>query len=272
MKQGIRSGVWIACGLLFFSGLTFAAKPKLGNLKCDNYPLTQISTHTPWSAKSSKKYLDSLQRVELEVGKQEQFRDLPKLGMKKPYTGFIILGDQDQKFGFIVDIYGEEKRLYVDSDADGSFAGESYTLLLNEWYGMNIYWVMGPEPIRLKMRCREQNNRVFPLEINASGYIFHPGFISKEKPFLLVEVRTWFLARIFEDGVEKYAAVVDRNNNGRYNDKEDALFIDYNNDGFFSLDEAIIRNKGVKLKSSKQTVSVDWGAYPESLRIKEGNR
>jgi hypothetical protein len=272
MKQGISSGVWLVCGLMLFSGFTWGPKPKLGNLKSADYPMTQISNHTPWNAKSTEKYWNSLQRIELEIGKQDRFRDLPALGMKNPYTGYITLGDRDQKFGFIVDIFGEEKRLYIDSDGDGSFAGESYTLLLNEWYGANVYWVMDPEPVRLKLRYRASGDRVYPIEINASGYIFKPGFKVKEKPFLLVEVRTWFLTRILEDGVEKLAAVVDRNHNGRYDDKEDALFIDYNNNGFFTPDEAIIRKNGVKLKGARRTVRVDWGAYPGILQIKEGSR
>jgi hypothetical protein len=65
---------------------------------------------------------------------------------------------------------------------------------------------------------------------------------------------------------------VDRNHNGRYDDKEDALFIDYNNNGFFTPDEAIIRKSGVKLKGARRTVRVDWGAYPGILQIKEGSR
>ncbi|HYH03974.1 MAG TPA: hypothetical protein VEC37_12790, partial [Bacillota bacterium] len=134
MRPISRWGTWLICGLVFFTGITWAAAPKLGQLQIANYSLSAVSNHTPWGFKNAEKYWDSMQRINLEVGNVKQFKDLPKLGMKNPYTGFIVLGDRGQKFGFIVDIFGEEKRLYVDSDGDGSFAGENYTLLLNEWY------------------------------------------------------------------------------------------------------------------------------------------
>ena len=273
MKSKLRWGFWLIGGLFLLTGIAWAAAPKLGQLELAAYPLTAVSNHTPWGFKTAKKYWDSMQRINLEVGNVKQFKALPKLGMRNPYTGFIVLGDQDQKFGFIVDIFGEEKRLYVDTDGDGSFAGEKYTLLLNEWYsGANAYLVIGPEPVRLKVRYQGANGPVHPIEVNVSGYIFKPGFLGKEKPFLMVEVRTWFFGEIKEDGVDKFVALVDQNHNGRFNDPEDVLFIDYNNNGFFELEEAIVRKRGIKLKTNRQRITFDWGVYPDQLQVKEGTR
>lgn len=279
MKPLINLGIWLLSGLFFLTGVSWAALPQLGQIKCGNYSLKAVSNHIPWGYRSAQKYWDSMQRIELEVGNTERFKDLPKLGMKNPYTGYIVLGDQDQKFGFIVDIYGEEKRLYIDRDGDGSFAGESYSLLLNEWYGgyswlsSHAYWVLGPEPVRLSVPYQKAGGTVVqPIEISVLGYIFKPGFLGKEKPFLLVEVRTWFLAEIIEDGMGKLVGLVDQNHNGRYNDYQDLLFVDYNNNGFFENNEAIRRKNGVKLKKGRKKVSFDWGAYPEQLQVEEEKR
>jgi hypothetical protein len=270
MKGKVHLAIWLVGVTFFGAGFIWNSQPHLGRVETLDYTMTPIFNHTPWGFNSAEKYWESMQRIDLEVGNLKQFTNLPKLGMKNPYTGFITLGDQKQQFGFIVDIFGEEKRLYIDTDGDGSFAGETYTLLLNEWYGAQIYWVMGPEPIRLKVRYQARPNVPYPLEISVLGYIFQPGLLGKEKPRLLVEVHTWFLAKIIENGAEKLLAVVDQNQNGRFDDPDDLLFIDYNNNGFFAREEAIPRKKMVKLKGSGQTFFFDWGAYPEKLQVKEG--
>ncbi|HYH01808.1 MAG TPA: hypothetical protein VEC37_01795, partial [Bacillota bacterium] len=107
---------------------------------------------------------------------------------------------------------------------------------------------------------------------NVSGYLFKPGFLGKEKPFLLVEVRTWFLGEIKEDGIDKLVALVDQNHNGRYNDPQDILFVDYNNNGFFEPEEVIVRKQGIKLKNKRQKLTLNWGVYPDQLQVKEGTR
>jgi hypothetical protein len=271
MRGLTRTGIWLCGCLLLLTGFSWSRLPRLGRIEPAKYPLTPIANHTPWGFKSAKKYWGSMQQIKLEVNNLKQFTNLPDLGMKNPYTGYIVLGDEGQKFGFIVDIFGEEKRLYIDTDGDGSFAREKYTVLLNEWYGAQLYWVMAPEPIRLNVRYHSWLGQANPVEINVIGYIFKPGLLGKTQPFLLVEVRTWFLAKIKEDGVTKLAAVVDRNQNGRYDDPQDMLFIDYNNDGFFNEKEGIQRKKGVRLSGAKQKLSFDWSSYPNVLKVEEEN-
>jgi hypothetical protein len=271
MKVINRTGIWLCGCFLLLTGFIWSPWPRLGRIEAGKYPMTLIANHTPWGFKKAAKYWNSMQQIRLEVGNLKQFTNLPELGMKNPYTGYIVLGDQNQKFGFIVDIFGEEKRLYIDTDGDGSFAREKYTILLNEWYGAQLYWVMAPEPIRLNVRYRSWLDQTNPVEISVLGYIFKPGLLGKQQPFILVEVRTWFLAKLKEDGVEKLAAVVDQNQNGQYDDPQDMLFIDYNNDGMFSANEGIQRKKGIRLKGTKQKLSFEWESYPRVLTVKEGN-
>lgn len=256
-------------GLLLLGSAGFAAAPKVGEIKAGQYDLVAVNHHTPLAFKKIEQYRDSLQKIELQIGGKERFRDLPTLGMKNPYTGYIVLGDQSQKFGVIIDIYGEEKRLYIDSDGDGSFAGEPMTLLLNEWYGIQIYTVIGPEPLELKVKYHSQKE-ARPIQISVSGFLNQPGVLIKEKPFLLVQVRTWFLANVSEDGYDKALAIVDRNNNGCYNDPEDQLFIDYDNNMSFNDNEAILLKKGVRIKSGKTNLTLQWGPYPDKLIVRGG--
>jgi hypothetical protein len=267
MKYVKHNLIWICCAAIFFSSIAWAVKPSLGEILPGDSPLISVTNHTPEAFKNSNEYWDSLQMVQLEIGKQDRFRDLPKLGMKNPFTGEITLGDKPEKFGVIVDIVGDEKRLYIDTNGDGSFADESWSPLLNEWHGLQIYWVEGPEPIRLQVGYSSKPNQKYPIEIMVAGVLNRPGAFVKEKPYLKVAVRTWFLAKLTEDGSEKLAAIVDRNNNGRFNDPEDQLFIDYNDDDFFSENESISRKQGITIQSGKRKLAVDWGSYPEKLRI-----
>lgn len=259
--------IWLITGVLFLSGIAMAANAKLGEIKPGKYDLKPITNHLPYAFKDPDDYRKSLQKVELELGNQERFRDLPELGMKRPYTGVIKLGDGPSEFGVIVDVGAEEKRLFIDTDGDGSFANEPWIELLNEWYGLETYWVIGPEPIRLQVGFNSEPSRNQPIEISISGFLNRPGALVKEKPYLLVMVRTWFLAELVEDGARKLAAVTDCNNNGVYNDPQDVIFIDYNDDGFFSDDEVVLRKKGVKIESEKTKLYIDWEACPRELVI-----
>lgn len=262
-----RRYIWLLAGVLFLSGIALAANPKLGKIKPGEYKLKPITNHLPYAFKDPEDYRESLQKVELELGNQERFHNLPELGMKYPYTGVIKLGNKPQEFGIIVDVRAEEKRLYVDTNGDGSFTGEPWILLLNEWYGLETYWVIGPEPIRLQVGFKSDPSRNQPIEISVSGFLNRPGALIKEKPYLMVAVRTWFLAEVLEDGAVKLAAVIDRNNNGIYNDPEDAMFIDYNDDGLFSDDEVILRKNEIKIMSGEKKLRVDWGICPQKLII-----
>lgn len=262
-----RRYIWLLVGALLFSGIALAVNPELGAIKPGEYNLKPITNHLPYAFKDPDDYRESLQKVELELGNQERFRNLPELGMKAPYTGVIELGDKPQEFGVIVDVRAEEKRLYIDTDGDGSFADEPWIVLLNEWYGLETYWVIGPEPIRLQVSFNSDPARSQVIEISVSGFLNRPGALIEEKPYLMVAVRTWFLAELIEDGAVKLAAVIDCNNNGKYNDPEDVMFIDYNDDGLFSDEEVISRKKGIKIKSGKLKLRVDWGICPQKIVI-----
>lgn len=270
MKVNGKKGRWLLGAVLILTVPALAA-PRLGIIAPGEYQAYQINNHTPESFKSADQYWDSLQQVDLEIGGAIKFRDLPKLGMRHPYTGYIKLGDPPRDFGVIVDVYGEEKRLYIDTDADGSMAGEPMALLLNEWLGFQQYWLICPEPLELKVKYRSYEGQFFPIQIMVHGFLNQPGPLAKEKPFLKVQVRTWFLSKPREDGFEKLSAVVDRNNNGRYNDPQDQFFIDYNDNGYFEAREDIVRGKGIKLKSGKRRLRIDWDVYPTKL-IVEGER
>ncbi len=266
MKK-IRIGIMVVSLVLVFSCMAWAKKVTIGKMLPGEYPSLAITNHTPQSFRKSKEYWDSRQKVELSIGGQDQFKELPKLGMKQPFTGYIVLGDKPQKFGVIVDIVGNEKRLYIDTDGDGSFANESWHPLLNEWYGLEIYTVEGPEPITLMVPYRAKNNQSFPLEIEVGGLLNKPGPFFQAKPFLNISVRTWFLARLVEDGFEKLTAVVDRNNNGKYNDPEDAFYFDLNDDGYFSDDEMSLHKTGVTIRDGKEKLPVNWDVYPDKIMI-----
>lgn len=267
-KNRIYIYCWIISLVLICSGIAWAAKFTLGEMQPGVYQMKTITNHMPSLYKKTSEYWNSLQRVQLEIGNLSQFKDVPKLGLKNPYTGSIELGDKPrQKFGVIVDIVGEEKRLYVDTNGDGSFMGEPWVPLLNEWYGSQNYWIIAPEPIKLMVSYQAKPDQLYQIEIAVNGVIIDSGFSQKIKPFLLIEVRTWFLAKVIEDGAEKLIAIVDSNHNGRFNDSEDQLLIDYNDDSFFTINEGLVRKKGITLKSGKQNLTVDWDVYPTSLRI-----
>jgi hypothetical protein len=258
----------IICLVLIGCSIAGAANPVLGEIQPGVYQLKAISNHIPSLYKKTNEYWNSLQKVQLEIGNVSQFKDVPKLGLKNPYTGSIELGDKpQQKFGVIVDIVGDEKRLYVDTDGDGSFKGENWVPLLNEWYGSQNYSIIAPEPIKLKVSYQAGPDQLFPIEIGVNGVIIDSGFGKNVKPFLLIEVRTWFLAKITEDGAEKLIAIIDSNHNGRFNDQEDEFLIDYNDDNFFTIDEVLVRKKGIILKSGKENLAVDWEVYPTVLKI-----
>lgn len=264
MKKWQIHLLWLA--LLLVGGGTAAARPGLGELQTGEFALSPITNHQPWGFANYDAYWNSLQKVDLEIGGLDQFKDLPQLAMKEPYTGNLVLGDSGRKFGLIIDIVGEEKRLYIDSDGDGSFAGEGWTPLLNEWQGLQIYWVYGPEPVRVNVPYQGMAGSR-PLELEMSGLLNKPGVLVKEKPFLRVSVRTWFLGRVVEDGAEKLVAVVDRNHNGRFNDPEDLLFLDFNDDGAFDREEALPRKRGLTVTAAKRRLDLTWGVYPEKLGI-----
>ena len=260
------------CLIFLFPGLVCAANYNLGEIEVGKYSLIAVNNHLPSLYKKADQYWKSLQRVELEIGHFDQFRDVPKLGLKNPYTGKIKLGDkQGQSFGVIVDVVGEEKRLYIDTDGDGSFAGEKWVPLLNEWYGNQNYWIIAPEPIQVMVSYQSKPKQKFPIEISVNGVLIDSGSNQKVKPFLLVEDRTWFLAKVNEDGVAKMMAIIDHNHNGCFNDPDDWFLIDYNDDSFFTVDEAQSRKRGVIIKSKTEKLKIDWDAYPDTLTIgKEG--
>jgi hypothetical protein len=268
MNSFTRYSFWLLIGVLFFTSITWAAQAE-GGIIPGQYSLVPVDNHMPEAFKNVKSYWSSLQKVELEIGNQEQFKDLPDIKMKKPFTGTIVLGDKLQKFGVIVDIAGDEKRLYVDRKGSGSFAGETWVPLLNEWEGLQIYSVRAPEPITLQVGYNCMQNQVYPIEISIMGMVNKPGLFYKEKPYLLVEVRTWFLAKLNEDDGEKMVAIVDANNKGIFNDPKDFLFIDNNDNGFFSSDEAIVRHHGVNIKNGKRKFAFNWDAYPDKLTVEE---
>lgn len=259
--------VWMIAGILLFSGISAATNVKIEEITPGEYDLKTITNHLPYAFEDSDNYRESLQKIVLELGNQGRFRDLPELGMKHPYTGVIKLGDKPQEFGVIVDVRAEEKRLYIDTNGDGSFANEPWIELLNEWYGLERYLVFGPEPIELQVIFNSEPSRIQPIEIYVSGFLNRPGALIEEEPYLMVTVRTWFLAELIEDGAVKLAAVVDCNNNGIYNDSKDALFIDYNDDGIFDNYEAIFRKTGIKIECGGVKLKVDWDACPLKLKI-----
>ncbi len=256
--------IWLGLALTLTTGYAMAAD-KLGRIEPGSYPMRAITNHLPWSYKNYKVYWEALQKVELELGNQERFRDLPQLSLKQPFTGTIVLGDGQQQFGVIIDLVGEEKRLYIDRDGDGSFQGETWLPLLNEWYGLQIYEVYGPEPFTVQVTYKDGSKHQLALQI-MSSLLNRPGAQFKEKPFLKVAVTSWFLSRINEDGGKKLVAVIDRNNNGCFNDPEDYLYFDYNDDGRFDEKEWLQRKRGVTLPN-KQKLTADWSVYPDVLVI-----
>lgn len=267
MKRRLLVWSLVLGGIWLFFGLALAAKTAVGEILPGEYPAVAITNHLP-EFRDGKKYWNSRQKVELTIGGQKSFKDLPELAMKQPYTGYIELGDKPQKFGVIVDIVGNEKRMYIDTNGDNSFANEKWYPLLNEWYGLEIYWARCPEPVTVQVPFNIQLEKVFPIEIKVEGWLFKPGPFLKGKPCLYITVRTWFLVKLIENGHEKLAAVVDWSNNGRYDDPEDIFIIDSNDDSFFDETEMILRTqKGVTIKCGKENRPVVWEAYPDKVMI-----
>ncbi len=60
------------------------------------YPLIPKNNNLTDASSNPKDYWDSMQKVELEIGNQEQFKDLPDLKTKNPFAETIILGVNPQ--------------------------------------------------------------------------------------------------------------------------------------------------------------------------------
>ena len=88
MKLFVRYGFWLLIGVFFFVSPTWAAK-SLGEIRPGQYSIIPVANHLPGAYQNIKSYWNSLQKVELETGNQEQFKDLPDLKMKKPFIGIL---------------------------------------------------------------------------------------------------------------------------------------------------------------------------------------
>lgn len=258
---------WVMLIIVLLSGGISQAASK-DEIITGEYSLTAIGQHTPLLSTEADDYWNAMQRVELKFDGLEKYRNLPKLVMKQPYIGEITLGPTQQKFAIIIDVTPDEKRLYLDTDGDGDFSGEPMTLLLNEWYGLQVYLVIGPEPLEVKVHTG-RGEEILPMQISiASGLLNKPRVLVEETPFLYIKVKTWFLGYLKRaSGREMAIAMVDADNNGKYDDKGDCVFLDYNHNLVFEAEEAVECKKKATTKTKLGTLKLNWQTLPRSLKV-----
>ncbi len=185
----------------------------------------------------------------VKVQNQPQIKTPPVTEAAVLYYGEIQLGIPAKSYGILVDFEGNDKVLWVDSNADGDFSQEpAYQIFKSDRFpGANIYY--SPEPLVFQTSY-SFNNQLFDIPIQFDLTYLVVSRVG-HADFFHLKTRTWLIGALEDNGEETRLAVVDTNDNGYFIDPEDLFFVDENYDLNFSDKEGkpLKKIKKIKLKS-----------------------
>lgn len=236
--------------------------------------LQPVHKDTP-SFKRSKENQDGKEyKIKMvKIRDNQSIKQPPQTEANVMYFTNVKLGIPETEYGVLIDFEGKDKKLWVDSDADGDYAEEtSYAIFKSDRYpGINVYY--SPTPLTFQVKFNS-------FDFAGSSYTSPMQF---DLPYLVVaqfgfydlfklETRTWFTGVFSEGNDEIQLALVDTNDNGIYNDPDDLCFVDQDYDLSFNIKESktIAKMKSFKTKS-KNKYSLDFTTLPEKLLIKGDN-
>jgi hypothetical protein len=184
------------------------------------------------------------------------------------YYGEIKLGLPPVNYGILMDLEGKDKLLWVDSNADGKYAGEKPNPLYesDRYPRINVYYSPMPLVFKVKYMLASFSFET-PLHFDLPYLIVtQAGF----NDFFSLKTRTWLTGVIGSGRDELRIALVDSNDNGFYNDPEDLIFIDTDYDLNFSVDEskALKSLKSIRLNSN-ESYRIEFLYTPEKLILKK---
>ncbi len=203
----------------------------------------------------------------IKIRDNPKFKSLPETNANVLYYGEVKFGLPARAHGVLIDFEGKDKLLWVDSDADNNYAGETcYQLFKSDRIpGINFYY--SPTPVNFLVAFDFEDHK-------------YESIIQFDLPFLAVarngyqdlfflSTRSWFTGSVNTGKTELRVAVVDTNDNGLYNDSNDLLIIDQDFDLNFSPKEsnALARTKNIKFESEQWDVF--YGFLPEKIILTE---
>lgn len=203
----------------------------------------------------------------IKIRDNDNFGSLPDTDANVLYYGEVRLGSPARTHGVLIDFEGQEKLLWVDSDADNNYAGETCCQIFksDRIPGINYYY--SPTPIDFLVVYEFKGRRFESLiqfdlpflAVSRTGY----------QDLFFLATRTWFTGSIQMENNELRVAIVDTNDNGLYNDSEDLLIIDEDYDLNFSINESIVLAKTKTITLQSERWNIDYQFLPEKLILTE---
>lgn len=230
--------------------------------------LQAVHKDTPLFERSEERKLGNGYLIKMiKIRDNNKLGSLPDTEANVLYYGEVKLGSPARIHGVLIDLEGKDKLLWVDSNADNNYAGETcYQLFKSDRVpGINFYY--SPTPINFLVVYEFKDHRFesmiqfdLPfLAVSRTGY----------QDLFFLSTRSWFTGTMPMENNELRVAIVDTNDNGLYYDPDDLLIIDQDYDLNFSPKESntLIKTKTITLESERW--NVDYGFLPEKLILTE---
>ena len=250
---------------VIFMGCRTMAEPEKRILEIN---LQAVHKDTPYferteEQKWGKGYLIKM----IKIRGNDKFQSLPETQANVLYYGELNLGSPERTHGVLIDFEGKDKLLWVDSNADNNFVGETcYQIFKSDRIpGINFYY--SPTPIDFLVAF-EFEGRQFESAIQ-----FDLPFLAVARTgyqdLLFLTTRSWFTGSVPMGTTELRVAVVDTNDNGLYNDSDDLLIIDRDFDLNFTPKESTVLAKTKTIKFDSERWNVCYDFLPEKLILTE---
>jgi hypothetical protein len=252
--------------LLIFSSFPLGV---MGNTMDQEWLLHPIHTENPYIEEKE----DSGQKCYIKMIKIRNHQEVitpPETEANILYYGKVKLGSPAKEYGMLLDLEGENKFIWVDSDGNKDYSGETkYQIFKSDRYpGIEVYYSPVPLAFLVEYHFKDQ---VFinPLQMDLPYLLLQrAGF----DDYLILKTRTWLTTNLLYNGEEIPVALVDLNHNGTFNDPEDMIYLDSDYDLNFAPQEGKILKEAatIRLKSRKR-LKLDYQFVPEKLIvIKDG--
>jgi hypothetical protein len=230
--------------------------------------LRAVHKNTPLFERSEERKLGNGYLIRMiKIRDNDKFGSLPDTEANVLYYGEVKLGSPARTHGVLIDFEGKEKLLWVDSDADNNYAGETcYQVFKSDRVpGINYYF--SPTPIDFLVAYEFKGRRFESLiqfdlpflAVSRTGY----------QDLFFLATRSWFTGSIQMENNELRVAVVDTNDNGLYSDPEDLLIIDEDYDLGFSYNESNVLAKTKIITLQSERWNIDYQFLPEKLILTE---